>query len=106
MTRTQKRVLAFVAGFIKRHGHSPSLNEIAAGIGLSATSKGAVSDHVRRLVERGYLRREPGAGARSLLVTDAGRAALDTLEPPIGVIDLAAVPTADLVAELGRRAHG
>ena len=112
MTPTQKLVLAFVASHIDRHGSSPSLEEIAIGLGRASTSKGNICARVGQLVKRGLLCRLPGSHVRNLQVTELGRARLgraaNDVGPiaPVAPVDLSAVPTRALVAELGRRAHG
>jgi repressor LexA len=53
LTKKQKAVLDYVRAFIENEGFSPSYEEIAVGLGLSAVS--TVHVHVRNLVEKGYL---------------------------------------------------
>ncbi|MBQ2637749.1 hypothetical protein IJG10_01310, partial [Candidatus Saccharibacteria bacterium] len=51
----------------KEHNYSPSYREIMSGLGLSSVSE--VAEHVENLVEKGALKKTPGA-ARSLEVVD------------------------------------
>ena len=53
--------------FTEEKGYSPSYREIQAGLGLSSVS--AVAEHIDNLVQKGVLRKVPGA-ARSLEVLD------------------------------------
>ena len=67
LTKKQLAVLEFLEDFTEREGYSPSYREIMAGLGLTSVS--AVAEHVDNLVEKGVLRRVPGA-ARSLEILD------------------------------------
>jgi repressor LexA len=58
ITRAQRRTLDFIRGYILRQGHSPSLIEIAEGIGIQ--SKGVVHRYVQALADEGYLYLTPG----------------------------------------------
>ena len=55
LTRRQKEVMDFLAGFIKKNGYSPSYEEIAAG--LSVASLATVHKHIQALEAKHYLRR-------------------------------------------------
>jgi repressor LexA len=48
-------VLDFIAGFIARHGYSPSFEEIAEGVGLASIA--TVHKHLTALDTKGYLKR-------------------------------------------------
>jgi SOS-response transcriptional repressor LexA len=68
MTKTQARVLEFVRQFIGTHGYSPSLDEIADGVG---SYSGNVHSMLVKLAERGYLHK--GRGWRNIrLIERAG----------------------------------
>lgn len=67
ITKKQKLILDFITTFTKENNYSPSYREIMSGVGLSSVS--AVAEHVENLVEKGALRKTPGA-ARSLEVID------------------------------------
>ena len=67
LTKKQLAVLEFLEDFTGAEGYSPSYREIMAGLGLSSVS--AVAEHVDNLVEKGVLRKVPGA-ARSLEILD------------------------------------
>ncbi len=55
LTRRQKEVMDFLAGFIKKNGYSPSYEELAAG--LSVASLATVHKHIQALETKHYLRR-------------------------------------------------
>ena len=67
LTKKQLAVLEFLEDFTETEGYSPSYREIMAGLGLSSVS--AVAEHVDNLIEKGVLRKVPGA-ARSLEILD------------------------------------
>ncbi len=58
LTATQHKVLDFIRQYLAAQAYAPSLDEIAAGIGIR--SKGTAHRHVQALAEAGYLRLIPG----------------------------------------------
>ena len=66
-TKKQLAVLNFLEDFTAENGYSPSYREIMSGLGLTSVS--AVAEHVENLVQKGVIRKVPGA-ARSLEVLD------------------------------------
>ena len=67
LTKKQLAVLNYLQDFTEERGYSPSYREMMAGLGLSSVS--AVAEHVENLVEKGVLKKVPGA-ARSLEILD------------------------------------
>lgn len=55
ITRRQKDVLDFIAGFVEENGYSPSYDEIAHGLNLASLA--TVHKHITALAEKNYLRR-------------------------------------------------
>ena len=55
LTRRQKEVLDFIAGFVEDNGYSPSYEELAGGLKLASVA--TVHKHIQALSTRGYLRR-------------------------------------------------
>ncbi len=55
LTRRQKDLLDYLAGFIEKNGYSPSYEEIASGMDL--TSLATVHKHIHSLESKGYLKR-------------------------------------------------
>jgi SOS regulatory protein LexA len=60
LTRRQQKVLQFVEHFARTEGRSPTLKEIATGVGCSAVS--TIHKHVIHLIEKGFLERQHGRG--------------------------------------------
>lgn len=67
LTKKQLAVLNYLESFTEENGYSPSYREMQAGLGLSSVS--AVAEHVNNLVEKGVVKKVPGA-ARSLEILD------------------------------------
>jgi len=65
-TEAQAKVYEYVIEFINDHGYSPTVRQVCDALGYSSTA--TAQQHIRSLVEKGYLR---GAG-RSLQPGDAG----------------------------------
>ncbi len=55
LTKRQAEILEYIAEYISRQGFPPTLKEIGAHFGISSTN--AVSDHLKALSRKGYLRR-------------------------------------------------
>lgn len=55
LTRRQKQVLDFIAGFIEQNGYSPSYEEIARGLELASLA--TVHKHISALDNKHYLKR-------------------------------------------------
>jgi len=58
LTDRQAEVLRFISDYIKLHGFSPSYRDIAFALGNISTN--AVNDHLNILINRGYIKKEPG----------------------------------------------
>jgi repressor LexA len=56
ITRRQRQVYDFIAGFVQSHGYSPSFEEIGNGLGLSSLA--TVHKHISNLEKKGLLRRD------------------------------------------------
>lgn len=66
LTPALKKTLDFIKGYIKQNGISPSVREVAAGIGIR--SKSSAHRHIQKLNQLGYLEQSPNE-ARSILVS-------------------------------------
>jgi repressor LexA len=55
LTKRQKQVLDFIAGFVDEHGYCPSFEEIARGLDLASLA--TVHKHISVLESKGYLKR-------------------------------------------------
>ncbi|HET8716022.1 MAG TPA: transcriptional repressor LexA [Holophagaceae bacterium] len=74
LTKRQQAVLHFIRGFLDEEGRSPTLQEVAAGVGSSAVS--TIHKHVQHLIDKGFLQRSHGKG-NNLVVTSLGRETRD-----------------------------
>lgn len=65
LTKRQREVLAFIERFLREHGYSPSLGEIAEGLGLKSPS--TVHKHLVNLERQELIDRtiDPRSGIRS-----------------------------------------
>jgi repressor LexA len=61
LTKRQQAVLHYVHKFLEEEGRSPTLKEIAEGVGSSAVS--TIHKHVQHLIEKGFLGRSHGAAS-------------------------------------------
>ncbi len=60
LTKRQQAVLNYVNSFLEDEGRSPTLKEIAEGVGSSAVS--TIHKHVQHLIKKGFLVRSHGVG--------------------------------------------
>ena len=58
LTTKQDRFLKFITGFWEENGYSPSVRDIASGLGLASTS--GVKTMMDRLISKGILKKEEG----------------------------------------------
>lgn len=76
LTERQQAILDFIQHSIRTRGYPPTLREIGAKMGIRSTN--GVSDHLRALERKGYLRREDKM-SRALRPVTPGRG---TARPP------------------------
>jgi SOS regulatory protein LexA len=65
LTKRQLAVLQFIRKFLESEGRSPTLKEIADGVGSSAVS--TIHKHVQHLMDKGFLDRSHGKGNNIVL---------------------------------------
>ena len=65
LTKRQQAVLQFIRDFAQEEGRSPTLTEIAKGVGSSAVS--TIHKHVQHLMDKGFLERSHGRGNNLVL---------------------------------------
>lgn len=65
-TLVRDRILAFIVSYQDEHGFSPTMREIASGIGIA--SVGCVHKHINGLKEAGLLRETENQTPRALAV--------------------------------------
>ena len=70
LTKRQQAVLAFITRFLEEEGRSPTLKEIAEGVGSSAVS--TIHKHVQHLMDKGFLDRSHGRGNNIVLASQGG----------------------------------
>ncbi len=69
LTKRQQAVLEYITAFTDAEGRSPTLTEVARGVGSSAVS--TIHKHVQHLMDKGYLARSHGKGNNLVLTQDA-----------------------------------
>lgn len=69
LTMYQWRILTFVQGYFAKHSMSPSIEEIAVGVGSNSTS--VVNYNLGKLEGVGLLKRRRGTG-RSIVLQNTG----------------------------------
>jgi len=85
LTKKQKKLVQFLGQFIEEEGYSPSLEEIAQGLGLSSVA--TVHKHLKNLEAKGFLERQWNH-SRSLKLTPAasdllGKPAAEAVKLPL-----------------------
>ncbi|MFQ5738952.1 MAG: transcriptional repressor LexA [Acidobacteriota bacterium] len=73
LTARQRAILNFLQGYLREHGYSPSLEEIAAHFGIASLN--GVFKHLRALEERGFIRRLSNQARSIQLLVPEGSAA-------------------------------
>lgn len=68
LTKRQQAVLQFISAFTEAQGRSPTLTEVARGVGSSAVS--TIHKHVQHLMDKGYLARSHGKGNNLVVARD------------------------------------
>jgi SOS-response transcriptional repressor LexA len=68
LTRRQREVFDFIRLFIEKNSYSPSLEEIAQGMGLSSLA--TVHKHLTNLAEKGIIKRHWNRGRGIEIVSD------------------------------------
>lgn len=76
LTKRQQAVLQFITSFTEGTGRSPTLTEVAHGVGSSAVS--TIHKHVQHLMDKGYLARSHGKGNNLVLTAASFDEAEDT----------------------------
>ena len=79
LTKRQQAVLKFIRTFVQSEGRSPTLADIAKGVGSSAVS--TIHKHVQHLMDKGFLVRSHGKGNNLVVATEKDE---DVLPPRTG----------------------
>jgi len=76
LTKRQLAVLQFIRKFLETEERSPTLKEIAEGVGSSAVS--TIHKHVQHLMDKGFLDRSHGKGNNIVLAQEPAAAPRET----------------------------
>ncbi len=71
ITRRQRQVYDYISGFVRKHGYSPSFEEIGKGLGLSSLA--TVHKHISNLEKKGLLTRDYNRSRSIDLLPPKGR---------------------------------
>lgn len=66
LTNRQADILQMIITHVNREGYPPTLREIGKHFGIHSTN--GVDDHLRRLVQKAYIRRPNKVSARGIAV--------------------------------------
>lgn len=66
----RKTIYLFIIRYINQHGYSPSIRDIAEGVGLSSTA--TVHKHIEGLIEDGLLATDHPGASRAIRVVGYG----------------------------------
>lgn len=80
LTPRQTEALVFIAAYTTEHGYPPTTRELSDAMGI-ASNNGA-AEHLDRLMRKGLIKRTPMV-ARSIVLTDAGRAFIAAQPGPV-----------------------
>ncbi|MBI4458382.1 transcriptional repressor LexA [Candidatus Uhrbacteria bacterium] len=89
LTKKQKEVLDFVAGYITEMGYAPSYREVAEHFGFSSTA--TVHEHIKNLEAKGCLKSDPDT-VRSLELSPALLRLAKAIELPLMGLITAGAP--------------
>lgn len=78
LTRRQREVFEFIKSFIDEKGYSPSLEEVAQGMGLSSLA--TVHKHLSNLAEKGMIRRHWNRGRGIEICSDLNKPEMVSME--------------------------
>jgi repressor LexA len=87
----QEKILKFINKKIKESGYPPSVREIAKAVDLSSSA--TVHSHLKKLEEKGYLKRNPSKPRAISLLSRKGDGSVDT-----GINNLVYVPVVGRIA--------
>ncbi|MCL6558959.1 MAG: transcriptional repressor LexA [Firmicutes bacterium] len=80
LTHREAAILAVIKRSIRQKGYPPSVREIGQVVGLSSSS--TVHGYLKRLEDKGYLRRDP-TKPRAIEVLDDSTGTLDVIRVPV-----------------------
>jgi repressor LexA len=71
LTPGEGRVLGFIARYVTEHGYAPTFREVSENVGSASTN--TAHCFIRRLVDKGMIRKGPKGASRALAITTEGR---------------------------------
>lgn len=86
LTKRQREVYDYIAEFVRRHGYSPSFEEIGEGLKLSSLA--TVHKHITNLEKKGLLRRDYNRSRSIDVLPPRGRLKQSMESNPPGVLPL------------------
>ena len=98
LTRRQRAIYDFIVGQVRLDGIPPTLMEIASAFDLSSAA--GVSDHLKAIERKGFIRRRPGA-SRGIELARIERPRAERRS--VGVPLVAGVPSAGGLSKSGTR---
>ncbi|MEP0761725.1 MAG: transcriptional repressor LexA [Chloroflexota bacterium] len=98
LSERQKRILKFIENFLAEHGYPPTIRDIGEAVDIASTS--VVNYNLNKLVDRGYIKRDPKVSRGLWLATQ---------EPPakelaVGYADPASLIQIPLVGKIAASA--
>jgi len=82
--KRERQILEYISQYYQRFGYSPTMSEVAIGIGLNAPS--TIHEHVENLVKKGFLTKKPGQARGMEVVSDKFRTAINQGAPELPVL--------------------
>src|SRR5438477_4380542 len=81
LSEKQQRILTFVEDFLDEHDYPPSIRDIQTGCDISSTS--VVDYNLKRLEEKGYIRRDREVSRAIELLNSQGERRRRTVAVPL-----------------------
>lgn len=98
LSERQKRILKFIENFLAEHGYPPTIRDIGEAVDIASTS--VVNYNLNKLVDRGYIKRDPKVSRGLWLATQEPPAK----ELPVGYADPASLIQIPLVGKIAASA--
>ncbi|NLX10841.1 MAG: transcriptional repressor LexA [Chloroflexi bacterium] len=96
LSARQKKILEYIETFIAQNGYPPTIREIGKHVGIASTS--VVNYNLNKLVERGYIERQPEVSRGLRLVSQTSE------EMPVQYADLASLVPVPMVGKIAASA--
>ena len=96
LSARQKKILEYIETFIAQNGYPPTIREIGKHVGIASTS--VVNYNLNKLVERGYIERQPEVSRGLRLVSQTSE------EMPVQYAELASLVPVPMVGKIAASA--